>query len=70
MKQKNNYIRAKNLVLQDKFPMDQQLFCKELTNFLSNRFQFDGLTVEIVGSEKCNVIICVNVSNVKNSRCL
>ncbi len=63
-----NYLRAQNLLLHDNFSFDQDVFCKELNTFLSNRLVFDSLTVEVVEGTERNVIICINVSDVKKSR--
>ncbi len=66
----DNFVRAKNMVMQDKFDFAQEQFCKELTNFLSNYFVFDGLTLDAVQGKSNNLVLCVNVKNVKKSRTL
>lgn len=66
-KSRTNYLRAQNLVLQDNFEFDQEAFCKELHNFLSNHLVFDGLTVEVVEGNRCNLIVCISVCDVKKS---
>lgn len=72
MKQKateqQNFLRAKNMVLQDKFDFSQETFCKELTAFLNNYFVFDSLIVDAVQGKSNNLVLCVNVKNVKKSR--
>lgn len=69
-KKKKDYLRAQDLVLRDNFDFNKDYFCKELNAFLSNRLVFDSLTVEVVEGAERNVIICVNVFDVKKSRVL
>ena len=68
MKQNREFLRAKNMVMQDKFHFPKDMFCKELTAFLSTYFCFDGLTVDIHEGERHNMLLCVSVENVKTSR--
>ncbi len=67
MKQSQNYLRAQNLVMQDKFDFRKDVFCKELSAFLQNYFMFDSLSVDVVEGRRTDVIICINVENVKKS---
>lgn len=67
-KQNQNFVRAQNLVMRDKFEMNQDQFAKDLNNFLSDYFLYDSLTVEVVEGASNDMVICVNVRNVKNSR--
>lgn len=66
-RQSNNFIRAKNMVVQDKFDFHQEQFSKELNNFLSNYFQFDSLSVDVTEGQKSKMVICINISNVKKT---
>lgn len=65
---KDNYQRAQNMVLQDKFNFASEQFCKELSDFLSDHFSYDSLTVNAVEGKSNNLVVCINVNNVKNSR--
>ncbi len=67
MKQSQNFQRAQNLVMQDKFDFRKDVFCKELSAFLKNYFTFDSLTVDVVEGKRTDMIICVNVENIKKS---
>lgn len=67
-RQNQNFVRAQNLVMRDKFEMNQDQFAKDLNNFLSDYFLYDSLTVEVVEGTSNDMVICVNVRNVKNSR--
>ena len=68
LNQNREYLRAQNIVIGDKFDFHKETFCKELTAFLSNYFQFDGLTVEVQEGAQHNMLLCVSVENVKKSR--
>ena len=68
MKQNREYLRAKDMVLLDKFEFQKETFCKELTAFLSDYFRFDGLTVDIQEGERHNMLLYVSVENVKKTR--
>ncbi len=67
---KKDYLRAQDLVIRDNFDFNKDVFCKELNAFLSSRLVFDSLTVEVVQGTERNMIICVNVFDVKKSRVL
>lgn len=66
-RQSNDFLRAKNMVVQDKFDFHQEQFSKDLRNFLSNYFQFDSINVEVCEGQKSKMVICVNISNVKKT---
>lgn len=68
MKHNKDYLRAQNMVIADKFDFQRDTFCKELTAFLSNYFNFDGLTVDIHEGKEHNMLLCVSVENVKKNR--
>lgn len=68
MKQNTEFLRAKNMVIADKFDFQKETFCKELTAFLSDYFRFDGLTVDILEGERHNMLLYVSVENVKKTR--
>lgn len=68
MKQNKEYLRAKNMVLLDKFDFQKDTFAKELRAFLCNYFQFDGLTVDIEEGTRHNMLLYISVENVKKSR--
>lgn len=63
-----NFQRAQNMLLQDKFNFHRQQFAKDLANFLSDYFTYDGLALDVVEGKTCDLVICVNVSNVKKTR--
>ncbi len=67
MKQSRNFQRAQNLVMQDKFDFRKDAFCKELSEFLQNYFTFDSLTVDVVEGKRADMIVCINVENVKKT---
>ena len=43
-----NFQRAQNMLLQDKFNFHRQQFAKDLANFLSDYFTFDGLALDVL----------------------
>ncbi len=67
-RQNKEYLRAQSMVLQDKFDFRDDAFCKDLNGFLSNYFTFDAVRVDVVEGKKTNLIVCINVDNVKKSR--
>ncbi len=67
MKQSRNFQRAQNLVLQDKFDFGKDVFCKELSAFLQNYFTFDSLSVDVVEGKRTDMIVNINVENIKKS---
>ena len=69
-RQNQEFLRAKNMVIADKFDFQKDTFCKELTAFLSDYFRFDGLTVEIQEGERHNMLLYVSVENVKKTRAI
>ena len=64
------YLRAQNVVIGDKFDFHKDTFSKELATFLSNYFHFDGLTVEVQEGARHNMLLYVSVENVKKTRAL
>lgn len=56
------------MVLQDKFNFSGEQFCKELADFLSDRFVYESLTVDAVEGKNNNLVVMINVGNVKMSR--
>ena len=70
MKQNQEYLRAKNMVIFDKFDFQRDTFSKDLAKFLSNYFNFDGLTVDIQEGTQHNMLLYISVENVKSSRSL
>lgn len=65
-----NFRRAKDMVLSDKFDFASERFVKQLSDFLSDYFVYDSLTVDAVEGKSNNLVLCINVHNVKNSRTL
>lgn len=65
-----NFRRAKDMVLSDKFDFAVEGFSKQLSDFLSDYFVYDSLTVDAVEGKSNNLVLCINVHNVKNSRTL
>lgn len=68
MKQNEEYMRARNMVIADKFNFQKDTFCKELTAFLSSYFTFDTLTVDVQEGERNNMLLYVSVESVKKTR--
>lgn len=61
------YMRAKNMVDQDKLDINREDFFKSLKNFLSNYLTFSTLTVDVVENSSCKVVLCVTVDGVKKN---
>ena len=59
------YLRAKNMVEQDKLDINRDDFCKNLKNFLSEYLSFSSLTLDILENKSRQVVICVTVNGVK-----
>ena len=64
-RESNVYLRAKNMVEQDKLGLNREDFCKNLKNFLSNYLSFSSLMLDILENRSCQVVICVTVDGVK-----
>lgn len=61
------YMRAKNMVDQDKLDVNREDFFKSLKNFLSNYLTFSTLTVDVVESDSRKLVLCVTVDGVKKN---
>lgn len=61
------YMRAKNMVDQDKLDINREDFFKSLKNFLSNYLTFSTLTVDVVENSSRKVVLCVTVDGVKKN---
>ena len=59
------YLRAKNMVEQDKLDINREDFSKNLKNFLSEYMSFTSLTVDLVENSSRQLVLCVTVDGVK-----
>ena len=65
IQQSDVYLRAKNMVEQDKLDLNREDFSKNLKNFLSEYLSFSTLTVDVVENRSRKLVICVTVDGVK-----
>ncbi|MCM1289380.1 MAG: hypothetical protein NC132_01830 [Corallococcus sp.] len=61
------YLRAKNMVDQDKLDINREDFAKNLKNFLTDYMSFSALTVDIVENKSRKLVLCVTVDGVKKN---
>jgi len=61
------YMRARNMVEQDKLDINREDFFKSLKNFLSNYLTFSTLTVDVVENSSRKLVLCVTVDGVKKN---
>ena len=59
------YLRAKNMVDQDKLDINREDFSKNLKNFLADYMSFSALTVDLVENSSRKLVLCVTVDGVK-----
>lgn len=65
--QSEMYLRAKNMVDNDKLDINREVFAKNLKNFLSDYMTFTSLTVDVVENKSRKLVLCVTVDGVKKN---
>lgn len=63
-----DFQRAQNIVLLDKFDFENERFCRELEAFLSERFVYDALNVNVCEGKSNDILLTVDIRKVKKSR--